>query len=199
MSTGSCCLAKEKGHFGGCSLQLCNTMCCLAENCLSLEYFFCMYKWHFVSCLLCFNQGRRSCPGASCNNNKCIKSIRHSSPDKNDHYGENFLRGIFNVKLVPATCEMSVLTRWCWRKVRQLLLMMVAEECRILWCFGLLSQGRFQTPLPLRRRRRGWSDHPHPGCWSPCGSVPHPPLSPSASWTYDQTWQLKYKRNMVSW
>ena len=66
MSTDSCCLAKEKGWFWWLLLTTLPHYVLFGRKLLKFRIFLACRN-DILSCFLYFNQGRRSCPGASCN------------------------------------------------------------------------------------------------------------------------------------
>ena len=67
MSLCKCVKAKEKWLFGGCFHSFVHTMCSLVEIVPVLNIILRVKMIvHCMSCILHFDKGKRSCPGASC-------------------------------------------------------------------------------------------------------------------------------------
>ena len=69
----SCGVAIEKGLLGSCFDNCTDTLCLFPEYCTSFEYFLHSNILLILSYFIYFDQGRRSCPRASCKNYKVYK------------------------------------------------------------------------------------------------------------------------------
>ena len=66
MASSSCSVAREKGLICSCFDECTDTLCLFPENCTSFEHFLQVKIFIILSYLIYFDQGKHSCPGASC-------------------------------------------------------------------------------------------------------------------------------------